>query len=69
MLQEHIYDIADTITGKVVGTLEINTMFPVLSINTTRHIFDKKGDTLQFSITSDFGDISTDQIKFTSSDS
>ena len=23
----HIYDIADTITGKVVGTLEINTMF------------------------------------------
>ena len=68
MLQEHIYDIADTITGKVVGTLEINTMFAGLSINTTRHVFDKKGDTLQLSITSDSGDVSTDQIEFSSSD-
>ena len=65
----HIYDIADTITGKVVGTLEINTMFAGLSINTTRHVFDKKGDTLQLSITSDSGDVSTDQIEFSSSDS
>ena len=68
MLQEHIYDIADTITGKVVGTLEINTMFAGLSINTTRHVFDKKGDTLQLSITSDSGDVSTDKIEFSSSD-
>lgn len=62
------FDLKDSITGRVVGTLEINTYFDGLSINSNRHVF-KKGDTFLLEISSESGPVSSDQLIFTSSDS
>lgn len=64
----HLFDIADSITGKIVATLEINTLFEGLNINTSRHVFNKIGETLQLAVTSSSGDVDPSQITFESSD-
>ncbi len=61
------YEYNITYDNKVIDVLTINTQFKGLSINTTREVFEGEYKSAQITVTSDTGEVSTEQIKWTSS--
>lgn len=62
------YEYNITYDNKVVDTLVINTTFKGLAINTTREVFEGDYKSAQIRVTSESGEVSTDQLRFRSSD-